>query len=63
MTEKRKIKVKILQSCAGMWGAAVEGDIVELPGDVAESLMRGGLAIEPNAPPVKKNPSKKSKTE
>lgn len=40
--QAKKIKVRCLESCAGLWGALYTGDERELDIDLAESLLRAG---------------------
>jgi hypothetical protein len=45
----KKIKVRGIVSCAGLWGALAEGEERELDLEIAESLFRAGYA-EPLPP-------------
>jgi hypothetical protein len=38
--------VKGVEACGGQWGAISQGEVLVLEATVAESLIRGGLAIE-----------------
>lgn len=37
--------VKGVEGCSGLWGALADGEVRALPADIAESLVRGGLAV------------------
>lgn len=45
-----KVKVRGLEDCSGLWGTLNIGEEKEIPADIAESLIRGGLAEDPSAP-------------
>jgi hypothetical protein len=57
-----KKKVQIVIGCAGLWGAASEGETVELDVNIAESLLRGGLALDPETPPEQLKKSRRPKS-
>ncbi|MGB8644035.1 MAG: hypothetical protein WCF84_02270 [Anaerolineae bacterium] len=64
--EKPKVRILIRESCAGLWGAAGANEVVNLDANVAESLIRGGLAVlvdetgAPLAEETKKKANKRS---
>jgi hypothetical protein len=59
----KQTAIKFLTSCAGLWGAASEGDVLRLDANIAESLVRGGLAeyVEEQPRPKESDPKPKSK--
>lgn len=61
-----KVLIECIESCAGEWGSLTQGERREIDANIAESLVRGGLAryvVEDHPPSevvVKKRPPKKS---